>query len=69
MPGALSYDVELTMADAVAEITTAARWKLRMLARTRRFYTDAELVTLYKAHLMSVLESGRRLSTTPLVQR
>ena len=52
----VTFDVELTMADAVVEITTAATWKLRMLARTKRCYTDAELVVLYKAHVLSFLE-------------
>ena len=33
-----------------------ASWKLRTLLRTRRFYTDADLIVLYKAHLLSFLE-------------
>jgi hypothetical protein len=52
----VTFDVELTMADAVAEVVTAASWKLRTLVRTRRYYTDGELVVLYKAHLLSFLE-------------
>ena len=44
------------MADAISELVSAAGWKLRTLIRTRRFYTDADLVVLYKAHLLSFLE-------------
>ena len=50
------FDCELIMADAVAELVTDASWKLRTLIRTRRFYTDADLILLYKSHLLSYLE-------------
>jgi len=52
----VSFDVELSMAEAVEEIVIAASWKLRTLVRTRRFYTDADLIILYKAHLLSFIE-------------
>lgn len=52
----VTFDVELTMTEAVSEIVTEAGWKLRTLLRTKRFYTDADLITLYKAHLLSFLE-------------
>ena len=44
------------MAESISELVSAAGWKLRTLLRTRRFYTDADLVVLYKAHLLSYLE-------------
>ena len=50
------FDTGLSMACAISEIVSAAGWKLRTLLRTRRFYTDADLVVLYKAHLLSYLE-------------
>jgi Ni2+-binding GTPase involved in maturation of urease and hydrogenase len=50
------FDPELSMVDAVSEIVSAAGWKLRTLLRTRRFYTDSDLVVLYKSHLLSYLE-------------
>ena len=50
------FDTELSMASAVSEIVFSAGWKMRTLLRTRRFYTDADLVVLYKAHLLSYLE-------------
>jgi hypothetical protein len=50
------FDMELSMAAAVSDIVSAAGWKFRTLLRTRRFYSDAELIVLYKAHLLSYLE-------------
>ncbi len=52
----VTFDEQLTMSEAVGEIVTAAGWKLRTLVRTRRFYTDADLIILYKAHLLSFFE-------------
>ena len=52
----VTFDTELAMADSISELVSAAGWKLRTLLRTRRFYTDADLVVLYKAHLLSFLE-------------
>ena len=43
------------MGQAVSEMVASAGWKLRTLLRTRRFYTDADLITMYKAHLLSYL--------------
>ena len=40
------FDMTLSMKDAVEEVVVAAGWKLRMLLRSKRFYTDAELVGL-----------------------
>ena len=50
------FDPQLSMADAISELVSTAGWKLRTILRTRRFYTDADLVILYKAHLLSFLE-------------
>ena len=50
------FDTALSMTAAIAELVAAAGWKLRALLRTRRFYTEADLVILYKAHLLSFLE-------------
>jgi hypothetical protein len=50
------FDGALTMSDTVSEMVTEAGWKLRTIIRTRRYYTDAELILLYKAHLLSYLE-------------
>ena len=52
----VTFDSDLSMAESISELVSAAGWKLRTLLRTRRFYTDADLVVLYKAHLLSYLE-------------
>ena len=52
----VSFDMELSMAAAVSDLVSAAGWKFRTLLRTRRFYSDAELIVLYKAHCLSYLE-------------
>ena len=50
------FDTGLSMASAVSEMVSAAGWKLRVILRTRRFYSDADLVLFYKSHLLSFLE-------------
>jgi hypothetical protein len=52
----VDFDGLLSMADAVNDLVVEAGWKLRMLIRGRRFYTDADMVTLYKAHMLSYIE-------------
>ena len=52
----VTFDGTLTMSDAVAEVVAEAGWKLHNLLRTKRYYTDADLIMLYKAHLLSYLE-------------
>jgi len=52
----VTFDVELSMSAAVSELVTAAGWKMRTILRTKRFYTDADLVMLYKSHLLSFIE-------------
>jgi len=50
------FDCQLTMTSAVDEVVTSAGWKMRTLLRTRRFYTSAEMVSLYKANVLPYLE-------------
>jgi hypothetical protein len=52
----VEFDTSLTMRNAVDGLVGDAGWKLRMLTRTRRFYTDAELIVLYKSHMLSFVE-------------
>ena len=49
------FDDGLIMEMAVAEVVNEATWKLRTLLRTQRYYTDAHLIVLYKAHMLSFL--------------
>ena len=44
------------MRDAVVELVSEAGWKMGAILRSGRFFTDAELVDLYKSQLRSYLE-------------
>jgi hypothetical protein len=52
----VTFDVFLNMKEAVNEVVVEAGWKLKMLLRTRRYYNTADVVILYKAHLLAYLE-------------
>eukprot|EP00969_Alexandrium_andersonii_P041899 1837753-Alexandrium_andersonii.AAC.1 len=44
------------MHDAVHSCIVECGWRLRALLRSRRYHTDADLVLLYKAHVLSFIE-------------
>lgn len=44
------------MKDAVKELVNDAAWKIASVIRTTRFFTDGELVNLYKSQLLSYIE-------------
>eukprot|EP00959_Pyramimonas_sp_CCMP1952_P109898 2298937-Pyramimonas_sp.AAC.1 len=44
------------MHSAVDSCVAACSWKICSLIRARRFHTDADLVGLYKAHVLSFIE-------------
>ena len=50
------FDTALFMKRTIEETVVATGWKLKMLLQTKRFYTDSELIGLYKAHLLSFIE-------------
>ena len=50
------FDCKLTMSSCIHEMVVSANWKIRMLLRIRRFYSVAELINLYKSHVLSYLE-------------
>ena len=52
------FDPQLRMLTAARHIATEASWRLKTLLRTRRFFTDPELMRLYKAQILSYLESS-----------
>jgi hypothetical protein len=52
----IDFDAKLQMHTAIGECVREASWRLRTLLRTRRFHTDAELLMLFKAHVLSFLE-------------
>ena len=52
----VEFDTKLTMQHAVHNCIVAVGWKTRTLLRTQRFYSDAELVNLWKSHILSYIE-------------
>ena len=52
----ICFDPKLLMGDAVHECVGVCHWKLQGILRARRFYSTAELVGLYKAHILSYIE-------------
>ena len=50
------FDGTLAIGETIAEIIHEAGWKLKTMQRTRWYYNDADLVLLYKAHVLSYLE-------------
>ena len=52
------FDPQLRMDHAARVVSTEAGWRLQKLLRARRFYSTRELVHLYKAQVLSYLESS-----------
>ena len=52
------FDSQLQKLDAAKHIAKEAGWMLRTLLRTIRYFTTPELVRLYKAQILSFLESS-----------
>ena len=52
----VSIDARLSMDECILQCATSASWKLKSVVRTRRFFSDAELVQLFKTHLLSYIE-------------
>ena len=52
----VSFDCMLDLTDAIGSVVMDAGWKMKSLLRTRRYYCDAQLVLLYKSHLLALLE-------------
>ena len=44
------------MHDCVDELVDGVNWEMRTLMRTARFYSDAEMVNLYKSQILSYVE-------------
>ena len=52
------FDPQLRMLAAARHVATEAGWRLKTLLRSRKFFTTPELVRLYKAQILSYLESS-----------
>ena len=52
------FDPQLLMRKGARKIATEAGWRLKAILRARRYFSTPELVRLYKAHVLSYIESG-----------
>ena len=52
------FDGALRMGAAARAIATEAGWRLQRLLKARRYFTTPELVRLYKAQILSYIESS-----------
>ncbi len=54
----LVFDPQLLMRIGARKIATEAGWRLQSILRARRYYSIPELMRLYKANVLSFIESG-----------
>ncbi len=52
------FDPQLLMHSATRAVATEAGWRIQKLLRARRYYTTPELMHLYKAQVLSYIESA-----------
>jgi len=52
----VDFDCKLVMSDAVFDLTTKCKWKLKAILRTKKFNTSEGLINLYKAQILSYIE-------------
>ena len=52
----VEFDARLCMNKAVHNCVVEVGWKTKTLVRTQRFHTDADLVNLWKSHILSYIE-------------
>ena len=52
------FDPQLRMLEAAKHIATEAGWRLKTLLRGKRFFTTPEIMRLYKAQILSFIESS-----------
>ena len=49
----LEFDAKWSMRKCVQTCVVEASWRFRSLLRTQRFFTDADLIGLFKSHVLS----------------
>ena len=52
----VEFDESLSMEKEIRELANRCFWKLRTLLRSRRFFSEAQLVKQYKAHVLPFVE-------------
>ena len=54
----VTFDAQLLMHSGVRKIAVEAGWRLKAILRARSYFTTPELFRLYKANVLSYIESG-----------
>ncbi len=54
----ITFDPQLLMRKGARKIAIEAGWRLQSILRARRYFTIPELMRLYKANVLSYIESG-----------
>ena len=52
----INFDPKLSMHDAVHECVIACNWKLQSILRSKKFYTDADILITFETHILSYIE-------------
>ena len=52
----IDFDLRLRMEPCIASTSTDAAWKINAVLKTRRFYSESELMLLYKSQVLSYVE-------------
>ena len=52
----VQWDLKLLMHDELTSLVGKAKWKVVQLLRSRRFFSVAQLVLLYKSHVLGFVE-------------
>ena len=65
----ITFDPQLSMYVAIHECVGAADWKLQALLRTKRFFTDAEIIKFSERIYCLSLNTARRRSLMQLLRR
>ena len=52
----LDFDTKLAMGGCTRSLVHSASWKLKSILRTRRFFSDAEILQFFKCNIVSFLE-------------
>ena len=58
----VSFDKALVMHDACRELAVEAGWRLKALLRCRKHHSKGEMFRLYKAQILSFIESRKPVS-------
>ena len=65
------FDSKLLMNQAAHKCAKSASWKMKALLRAKRFYSTADLVMMYKSHVLSLVEHqtpGIHFASTHVLQ-